>query len=192
MAFDDHDMYLDVQRRKLEDAFFQENDKKLIENLKKMQRMKETADVLAGVSGIHNQKVLQKLVELDVRPETLASLSVVPLVEVAWADGSLSKEEEAAVLTAAAARGIKPGSVEYGLLREWLDNKPPAKMLTAWIHYVEGLCEKLTAHEKESLKKQLLGQAQKVAEASGGLMGMGAISKEEKEVLKKMEKAFGC
>jgi hypothetical protein len=191
MAFDDHDMYLDVQRRKLEDSFFQENDKKLIENLKKMQRMKETSDSLAAVSGIRNQKVLQKLVELEVRPETLASLSVIPLVEIAWADGSLSKEEEAAVLKAASGRNIEPGSAEYQLLKEWLDNKPPAKMLSAWIHYVEGLCEKLTQKEKEDLKKQLLGQAQKVAEASGGLLGVGSISGAEKEVLKKMEKAFG-
>jgi hypothetical protein len=191
MAFDDHDAYLDVQRRKLEDAFFQESDKKLIENLKKMKQMKETGEVLAKVSGIHNQKVLQKLVELEVRPETLASLSVIPLVEVAWADGTLSREEEEAVLNAAAARGIKEGSVEHCLLREWLKNKPPAKLLSAWVHYIGGLCEKLTEKEKESLKKELLGQAQKVAEASGGLLGMGAISKEEKEVLKKMEWAFG-
>jgi hypothetical protein len=144
------------------------------------------------VSGIHNQKVLQRLLELEVRPETLASLAVIPLVEVAWADGALSKEEEAAVLKAAAAKGIKSGSVEYNLLKEWLDHKPPAKMLSAWVHYIGGLCEKLTETEKEGLKKELLGQAQKVAETSGGLLGVGAISKEEKEVLKKMERAFGC
>jgi hypothetical protein len=192
MAFDDHDLYLEVHRRKMEDAFFQENDKKLIENLKKLKNMKETSEALAKVSGIHNEKVLQKLVELEVRPETLASLSVIPLVEMAWADGSLSKEEEAAVLTAAAGMGIKTGSVEHNLLKEWLANKPPATMLTAWVHYVEGLCEKLTATEKSVLKKEILGDLEKVANASGGLLGLGAISKAEKDMLKKMEKAFGC
>jgi hypothetical protein len=187
----DHDEFLDVQRRMLEDAFFQQRDKVLIENLKKMQVMKETKDSLANVSGIKNEKVLDKLVELGVRPETLASLSVIPLVEVAWADGSISKEEEAAVLKAAQGRGIQNGSIEFGLLKEWLEVKPPATLLDAWRHYMEGLCEKLTEKEKESMKKEIMGGAQAVAQASGGLLGINTISSEEKAVLSKMEKAFG-
>ena len=187
----DHDEFLEVQRRKLEDAFFQERDKVLIENLKKMQAMKETKESLARVSGITSDKVLEKLVELGVRPETLAPLSVIPLVEVAWADGSISKEEEAAVLKAAHGKGIQNGSIEFGLLREWLEKKPPANLLDAWVHYMEGLCEQLPAAEKAMMKKEIIGGAQAVAQASGGLLGINKISPEEKAVLTKMEKTFG-
>jgi tellurite resistance protein len=186
----DHDEFLEVQRRKLEDAFFQERDKVLIENLKKMQAMKETKESLGRVSGITNDKVLEKLVGLGVRPETLAPLSVIPLVEVAWADGSISKEEEAAVLKAAQSKGIQSGSIEFDLLREWLEKKPPANLLDAWVHYIEGLCEQLPAAEKETMKKEIMGGALAVAETSGGLLGINKISPEEKAVLTKMEKAF--
>jgi hypothetical protein len=187
---DDHDVFLDVQRRQLEDAFFQEQDKVLIENLKKMQQMKETKASLAKVSGIHNDNVLEKLVELDVRPETLAPLSIIPLIEVAWADGSLSAEEEAAVLKTADKKGISNGSIEYNLLKEWLEHKPPNKLMNAWIHYMEGLCEKLTKQEKEAMKKEIVGCARAVAEASGGVLGINKISRKEKSILNIMEDVF--
>ena len=177
--------------KRLEDAFFLQRDKALIERQKVMKKTMETKEALAKASGIENNAVLEKLVELEVRPETLASLSLIPLVEVAWADGSVSKKEEASVLKAAVAMNIKAGSVAYDLLRQWLQNKPAAAMLEAWAHYVRGLCEKLTEEEKSSLKKEIIGHAREVARASGGVLGLGAISEEEKAVLEKMEKAFG-
>lgn len=181
---------VELGRRRIEDAFFIANDKHLIEKQRALKKMRETKASLAAVSGIHNEAVLEKLIELDIRPETLASLAVIPLIEVAWADGSVSKKEETAVLAAAASIGIKKGGVEYGLLEEWLKHKPPRKMMSAWIHYIQGLGERLTKQEKSALKAELLGAARAIAESSGGLLGVGAMSKEEKDVIREMEKAF--
>jgi hypothetical protein len=182
--------HLAFDGRKMEDSFFIQRDKALIEKQKALKLMKETKEALAGASGIKNEAVLQKLVELEVRPETLAPLSVIPLIEVAWADGSLSKNEEASVLDGAEAMGIDKESMAYGLLKHWLAQKPPKGMLEAWSHYVRGISEKMTAQEKKELKKELLARARRVAEASGGVLGMGAVSPEEKSVLSEMEKAF--
>jgi hypothetical protein len=182
--------FLEEQRRRLEDTFFLEKDKVLIEQLRTMKKMRETKTALAEVSGIKNDAVLEKLLALQIRPETLAALSLVPLVEVAWADGSVSKEEEAAVLRAAESIGVKKGNIDHPLLKEWLMVKPPSTLLEAWDHYIAGLCEKLSTSEIAALKADILGHARSVAEASGGLLGIGAVSKEEKEVLKKMEASF--
>jgi hypothetical protein len=181
---------IEIGRKRLEDAFFIENDKQIIEKQKALKKMRETKASLAKVSGIHNEAVLEKLVELEVRPETLASLAVIPLIEVAWADGSVSKKEETEVLAAAAGMGIKKGGIEHGLLEQWLTHKPPQKMTDAWVHYIQGLGERLTKQEKSALKSELLGQATKIAESSGGVLGVAAVSKEEKDVIKKMEDAF--
>jgi hypothetical protein len=177
--------------KRMEDAFFLQRDKVLIEKQKALKKMKETKEALARVSGIHNNAVLEKLVALAVRPETLASLSVIPLIEVAWADGSVSKSEESAILAAAEKMGIKKEGVEYDLFKQWLHHKPPVAMMDAWSHYVHGLCEKLTQKETLALRSDVIGHARNVAEASGGLLGIGAISREEKAVLAKLEKAFG-
>jgi hypothetical protein len=177
----------------LEDAFFSSQDQKLIDDLRAMRKMKETKDSLARISGIKNDAVLDKLVSLDVRPETLASLCVVPLVEVAWADGVIDPKEAKAILSTAEKIGFKQGDIDHNLLRQWMTHKPSPDMLTAWTHYIEGLCEQLTPQEKSGLQSEIMGHARAIAEASGGLLGTGIggkISKPEKEMLAKLEAAF--
>jgi hypothetical protein len=175
----------------LENAFFAERDSILIENLKTMRRMQETKDALSKVSGIRNDAVLQKLVDLNVRPETLASLAVIPLVEVAWADGKIDEAEREAVKKAARDVLPKDASIELQLVDRWLEQKPPENMLTAWTHYIEGLCEELGETEKSALKTELLGQARLVAQASGGFLGLTSkVSPQEKAILDQMDGAF--
>ena len=179
--------------RSLEESFFLERDKKLIERLQALKRLAQTKTTLSEVSGIKDDKILQKLVDLDVHAELVASLAIVPLIEVAWADGTVDDKERAAVLRAAEAQGIRPGDVEFGLLESWLARRPEPKLLTAWKHYIEGLCAELTASERKTLKEDLLGRARSVAQASGGFLGLGdPISKREAAMLKTLEESFGA
>jgi len=156
-----------------------------------MARLAETKEALASVSGIKNQDILQHLVELNVRPEALAALSLVPLVEVVWADGVVDEKETKIVLDFAAAQGIAAESVAHELLQRWLSHRPSEGLLVAWQHYVEAICETLTPEERKSLKEELLRNVRAAAEASGGFLGMGRISAEEKAVIAKLEASFG-
>jgi hypothetical protein len=177
----------------LEDAFFTSHDRKLIEDLRALRKMEETKESLARISGIKNDAILEKLVSLDVRPETLASLCVIPLVEVSWADGEIDKKERQAILAATEKMGFKQGGIDYDLIKQWMTHKPSEDLLTAWIHYIQGLCEKLTSKEKIDLQAEIMGHAKAVAEASGGFLGTGIggnISKAEKDKLKNLNDAF--
>jgi hypothetical protein len=183
-----------ILSKHLEDSFFENEDKKLIENLRAMQKMKRNIESLSAVSGIKNDAVLEKLVSLDVRPETLASLCMAPLIEVAWADGNIDENEKAAILSGAEKNGVKKDSIDYSLLKQWLTHKPSSELLDAWTVYINGLCEQLDKEEKNNFKSSIMDNAKKVAEASGGLLGLGIgnkISKSEKEMLDRLEKAFG-
>lgn len=183
---------LSQRGRSLEEAFFKKRDAELIEQRRKLEEMKKNKDGLAEISGIRNPKVLDKLVELNVSPSILASLTVLPLVEVAWADGTLDEKEKVAVLTHAAKGGFAKGSIDYVLLDEWLKERPSPKFLEAWIHYIAGLREVMNDQELNSLKSELLDRARHVAKAAGGgFLGLlSKISDEEQAVLKKMESAF--
>lgn len=173
--------------RSLEDAFFLAQDKKLMEQLAKMKKMKETKENLKKVSGIENEAVLQKLVDLNIPPQIVASLSIVPLVEVAWADGEVGKREKEIIVKAA----HLDSAIDRELLASWLAHKPEPKMLEAWTHYLCGLCEKLSAKERKLLRDTLLAHAYDVAKAEGGFLGLGSkISKKEKAMLDKLEDAF--
>jgi tellurite resistance protein len=176
---------------KLLDAFFFEQDQQLLkafhQRLEKMDRRAQ----LAKVSGIHDEAVLDRLMELKVDPETLAAMAVVPLVLVAWADGKVQAEEREAIIAAAKAEGIQPQDGRYPLLEFWLDKRPRPEMFEAWKHYIQGLCQKLDKPQVEELKRDLLRLARDVAQAAGGFLGLGnKISAGERAVLDKLEQAF--
>ena len=177
--------------RQLEDAFFLQEDKKLIEKRKQLKQMEEIKHKLSELSGVKDEAVLKRMIELDIRPETLTSLLLVPLVEVAWADGEVDEKEKQAILSAAENKGIKKGGVEHSVLERWLAHKPDAQLMETWIHYTRALCERLKPTGREALKNDLLGRARAVAEAAGGFLGLGnKVSDEEESVLRKLETAF--
>jgi hypothetical protein len=188
---DDSYAFLRTQAKDLEDSFFHKEDEKLIERMRAMKKMKETKENLAKVSGIANDEILQKMVDLNISPDIAASLAIVPLVEVAWADGSIDDRERTAVLRAAPKAGVNKGTIDHVLIEQWLSHRPGPHMLDAWIHYMSGLCEKLSPKERAELKSEILGHARAVAEAAGGLLGLGPkISRSEKEMLDKLSSAF--
>ncbi len=152
--------------------------------------MKRTLEDLQEVSGIRNPDVLNKLIALNVSTALLSSIAVVPLVEVAWADGKIDQDERKAVLIGADKNGVKEGSVDYELLDNWLKHRPPESLLEAWTHYITGLCENMTGLERQTFKKEVLDRARNVARATGGIGGFLKISPEERTVLRKIEKAF--
>jgi hypothetical protein len=177
--------------KKLEDAFFLKEDRKLVERQQALSRLSETKESLSRVSGIKDDRILQRLVDLEIHPHIVASLAAIPLVEVAWADGRVDERERRAVLAAAESEGIRPGDVEYELLEVWLDRKPEPRLLEAWKHYIEGLCALLAPEERSALKGALLEHASNVARASGGLLGLGSkISPSEAAMLRTLEGSF--
>jgi hypothetical protein len=173
----------------VEQFFFKEN-KKLAEKYRAMQQMKETKEALAAVSGINDDLVLEKFIELDLRPETLASISMVPLIQIAWADGNVDPKEKDAILNAVGKFGWTPDSLNYGLLNQWLNNKPSTSLLTAWKDYVDALCHKMTNEEVAHFKKEIMEHVTVVAEAAGGFLGIGKISAEERNMISQLENTF--
>ena len=185
------DDFLERRRRSLEEEFFHEESKRQLEKLQETHKLEQSKLALAQASGITNEAILDRLLELDVQAETVAALALVPLIQVVWADGHLDDREREAVLTAAKSSGLSEETVEYDLLANWLSRRPDRNLREAWQSYIEGLCERLNQEERDSLKDEWLGRARAVAEASGGVLGLGSkISKEEAEVLEEMERAF--
>ena len=177
--------------KSLEDEFFRREDKRLLQKLEQMRAADTNREALAKAAGIGNPAVVDKLLELGVKAETVAALALVPLVEVAWADGKLDSRERGVILERARQSGLAADSVEDALLEAWLDRRPDPKLLTAWTHLVRGVSEQLGREESTRLKSDLLDRARAVAAASGGVLGMGSkISSAEAAVLAQLEAAF--
>lgn len=176
----------------LVDAFFHARDQQLLAEFRQRMEKMDRRTQLAAVCGVHDEAALDRLIELNISPETLAAIHVVPLVQVAWADGNVKPEERAAIIQAARDAGIQSQDGHYPLLEHWLNENPGREMLEAWEHYIRSLCRQLTPEEVAKLKSDTLTLAQKVAEAAGGgLLGLRSkISKAERAMIDELEKAF--
>jgi hypothetical protein len=174
----------------LEEAFFLQQERKILERRRAERQLEETRRDLAAASGIRDEAVLDKLVALNIRPETVASLALAPLVEVAWCDSAVSADERKAVLDASSQTASKPAELDHELLAQWLTHRPEPALFAAWEQYVKGLCELLSASERLALKQEILDHCHQVARASGGLLGMGAVSAAEKAAMTRIEAAF--
>lgn len=181
-----------VDRRKaLEEEFFRKQDEKLVQALRTKQEKEALRDALALTGGIVSEALVDTLFEHGVTPKALAALTLVPLVVVAWADGSIEKKEKDAVLQAATSIGVPTDGPGYALLQSWLDAKPPAKLLHAWETYAAALAADLSPVQRERMKADIIERARAVAQAAGGFLGLGTkISTSEEEALKRLEQAF--
>jgi len=144
---------------------------------------------LALVKGLF-EETSARLIELDIGPGTAISLSLVPLVFVAWADGKMSRNEREAILRAAETRGVAPGAPARELLETWLSKRPEPSLLEAWKGYVRALWPHFNDPQRAEMRASLLGNAREIAEAAGGFLGLTSrISEEERAVLRELEEA---
>jgi tellurite resistance protein len=183
-------MTLEKWGKDLVEQYFHMQDKNLVEQLIAQFKAIKTREELSRITGIKNKWVLQKLMDLGVQPQMMMVLTLVPLLEVAWADGHISKEERELILKEASKTGIAEGTEAYMLLSSLLETKPENQLFTSWNVYVEGVCNELSANQIVDFKNDVLARAKAVAEASGGILGIGKVSKSEKLVLEKLEAPF--
>src|SRR5262249_23926806 len=140
--------FLGDRKKALEESFFAKQNAALVERLRAQREKQSRAEDLARVSLIRDPEVVEKLVELGLDAATWVALSLVPLVEVAWADGRVERREREAILAAAIEHGIEPGSPSREMLESWLDAPPQGALFAAWGAYATGLAAKLSDAER--------------------------------------------
>jgi hypothetical protein len=174
----------------LENSFFQQRDRVLLEKLQKDMTNRQSRDALKAVSGIEDVEVLDLMLEHNIDANTVAALSLIPLITVAWADSKMEESEKTALMKAAAASGITENSPSFMLLQQWTEQKPGPDLFETWQQYVTELSSQIDEVSREKVKSSLVERARSVATAAGGFLGIGSISSAEANVIKKCEQAF--
>jgi len=181
---------LEERGRALEDQFYEkENQEKLAAMKEKLNEQTEKDD-LRKASGMTDEAVLDKLVALGLKANTIAALSLVPLISVAWADGEIQDNERTAILQGAHGKGLEQGTDGYELLQTWLKRRPDDELFVAWEAYIKSLTAQLNDEQNRLLKNQIVGFAKLVAASAGGILGFAKVSKDEEKVLHRIESAF--
>lgn len=182
--------FLKDRRKSLEDEFFHKESQKDLAELKAKLAEKTSKEELKKASGMEDDAVLDKLIELGISADTITALSLVPLLKVAWADGAVQDRERDAILQGAQGKGIDKDSASFELLNDWLSNEPKDSLFEAWASYINTLRSELTPEQASILKTQVTRFARVIAESAGGFLGIGKVSSDEKKAIAWIESIF--
>ncbi|HWP42908.1 MAG TPA: hypothetical protein VNO14_06725 [Blastocatellia bacterium] len=181
----DKDAFAD-RKRALEEEYFRKKEKELIEKLHRRAALEAERRKLSEMIGVSDQEILNDLQELGYTPETLNLLHLVPLVQVAWAEGRVSSRERELIVEAASERGIKEGTAAYKKLNEWLTKRPDEEFFERTLMILGAIIESLPAEKRAADESTLLSYCERIAEASGGILGIGRVSDKERKALKQI------
>ena len=89
-------------------------------------------------------------------------------------------------------QGCDASSPACQLVENWLAEQTRPELRAAWKQYVAELCPLLDDQAKSKLRDDVLGRARAVAEAAGGILGLGnKISDAEQSTLDDLAASFG-
>ena len=180
-------------RQAYHDAFFEERDQELLDFLRFETEPTDEQErhQLQTAAGIDDPEVLDALKRVGITSASMTAFMLLPLVRLAWADSKIQDGEFEYLLKAATDDGIAYGTPAYRLLNRWLEERPTEKILDAWWQYAQALARELDETSLAAFREATLGRARRVAEASGGILGMGEkISDNERHVLNDLTHAL--
>lgn len=177
--------FLDDRRRASEDDYFRKKDRELIEKMRQAAAAERATTELRSKTGLSDPELLKSLQDLGFTTETIAVLPLVPIVQIAWAEGGVSHAERDLIVKFARERGIAAGTPADSLLNQWMARKPSDAVFTRAAGLVRAMLDAGGASTTAAAwsADQLIKYAEDIAAASGGLFGLGKVSSEERETL---------
>ncbi len=169
--------------RTLEDEYFRKKDRELVERLRRTAAQAEAREGLSAETGLNDPEMLQELQALGFTPDTVSLLPLLPLVQVAWAEGGVTEQERRTVTTLARARGITEGSPADRQIGDWLTNRPAEQVFARATRLVAAMVEAQGSKPGALTVDDLLKYSEKIAGASGGIFGIKKISDEERALI---------
>ncbi len=175
------------RRRSYEAEYFQRRERELIQKMRERAAREAQRKELAEQTGVADEDILRRLEELGYTRDTVTLLHLVPLLHVAWIDGSVSPAERERILEVARLRGVEPGSPAYQQLQGWLDQRPAEGFFEDALRLIGDLLQALPDEERERSRTDLVEYSAAIARASGGILGLGSkVSSAEREVLNRI------
>jgi hypothetical protein len=181
------------REKAMEEAFFRQEDAKLLKKLHDKAQLDEIAAALGEKLQVDNPDLLLRVREAGVSLDTAPALFLAPLVQVAWAGGSVTRAEHQAVLRLARGRGIDPVSPAYAQLEEWLKHRPDDALFETAVEVMKYGFSVLPAQERQQRITSVVEACRDVAEAGGStldivlaiknVMGINSVDDDEAAIL---------
>lgn len=155
------------------------------------QAAKDMADKEAIAQSVKTDdlSLAERIKALGFSGATAKVFDLLPLIHVAWADGSIHKNERAAILRVLQLRGIAAGSEGFTLVESLLEERPSDAYMSQSLAVLKEL---LASSGDERRKREIVEMSEQVAAAAGGFLGLGGkISDEERELIASISAQLG-
>jgi len=172
---------LSDRRRTREEDYFQKKDRELVEKMRQQAKAEAQLRELGGEVGVTDPQLIHELAELGFTPETVKLLPLIPVLEMAWAEGGVTPPERKMVVDVARSRGVEEGSAADQQLLEWLDRRPEESVFRRAGRLINAI---FASEARLNLTPDdLLKYCEAIADASGGLFGIRRVSADERATL---------
>lgn len=147
-------------------------------------RLKQRAYIGLAL-GSKDEDVLAAVEALGFTGNTARVLDLLPLIHVAWSDGAIQRGERAAILGIARQRGIDPEDEAFQFVASLLETRPAETFFDATLQLLKRILP-------DPSTATLVDLCLRVAEASGGLLGLGrTVSDAERDAIASVADALG-
>ena len=180
----DHDAFAE-RGRALEEEYFRKKDRELVEKMRRAAAADQARGALSKQTGIADEAMLAELQELGFTADTVSLLPLVPVLELAWAEGGITPAERQMLVSLARSRGVAEGSAADHQLTAWIASRPAPEMFAKAGRLISAVLSSGSAVAQGLTADQLVQYCEQIASASGGLLGLPirAISMEERNLL---------
>ena len=182
--------FLDDRRRASEDDYFRKKDRELVEKMRAAAAADLAKSELSARTGLSDPALLAELAALGFTPETVSVLPLVPIVEMAWAEGGVSAAERKLLVTLARSRGIAEGSPADLQLADWLARQPSPAVFERATRLIRAMLDTGSPAGGKLSADELIKYSESIAAASGGVLGFGKVSAEERATLARIVAAL--
>jgi hypothetical protein len=172
------------RKRTQEDAYFQKRDRELIEQMRQRAKAQQQLRELGEQVGVTEPELSRELAEMGFTPETVKLLPLIPILEMAWAEGKVTEAERKLVVDAARGRGIEAGGTADRQLADWLDRRPEDSVFRHAGRLINALVE--SGGRFDITPDDIIKYCEAIADASGGLFGIRRVSSEERATLSRI------
>ena len=177
-------------KRDHEEDYFRKQDQELIEKMRKAAAADEARRALGAKSGIDDPEILREIAQLGFTVDTMSLLPLVPILQVAWAEGGVSPAERALILDVARKRGIEEGTAADRQLSEWLTHRPAPDVFSRAGRLIAVMLAAGTEAVHDLSADDLVKYCESIASASGGILGIGKVSTGERAAIEQIQAAL--
>ncbi len=178
----EHDAFAE-RGRALEDEYFRRKDRELVEKMRRAAADEQARKDLGHKTGLDDPESLKELQDLGFTPETVGLLPLVPVLQVAWAEGGITAAERDVILRLARSRGVETGSAADRQLAEWMATRPADAVFARAGRLIRAMLDSGSIETADLSANDLVKYCEDIASASGGILGIGRVSAEERALL---------